>query len=42
MELGYFSCLYLFKMVIKNMVFVGIIELVVGMLLYNVLCRFFG
>lgn len=42
MELGYFSRLHLFKMVIKNMVFAGTTELVAGMLSHNVLRRLFG
>ena len=42
MELGYFSRLHLFKMVIKNMVFTGTTELVAGMLSHNVLRRLFG
>ena len=42
MELGYFSRLHLFKMVIKNMVFVGTTELVAGMLSHNILRRLFG
>lgn len=42
MELGYFSRLHLFKMVIKNMVFAGTTELVAGMLSHNVLRKLFG
>ena len=42
MELGYFSRLHLFKMVIKNMVFAGTTELVAGMLSHNILRRLFG
>lgn len=42
MELGYFSRLNLFKMVIKNMVFAGTTELVAGMLSHNVLRKLFG
>lgn len=42
LELGYFSRLHLFKMVIKNMVFAGTTELVAGMLSHNVLRKLFG